>query len=599
MELAYTAVGTSPTAQGPTRPTIPQRQLASTRHPTRRNTLQTIAAGLAAGIPAEGDASSKSFSSSQQYCCRVYAATDVHADYARNMQWCKELSATQHRHDALIVAGDVSDDLGLLEEALSALAGKFGWVFFTPGNHELWLRRGDVGVEDSLQKLELVLELCSRLGVHTQPLRIGRHRWVVPLLSWHHASFDQEPDMPDMPATPKLATADYIACRWPPGLSGNDDRLGSQGLADWFDAQNDSEAWQQLLADRAQYDVISFSHFLPSQALLPEKRFLYYPHLPKAVGSLPLGRRVRQLQPDIHIFGHTHFAWDQSIDGVRYIQAPLCSPAERQRRILTVAFETCMEQAQADPDSASWLPLQIYQCMLSAAELPPSCSGGPGSLREPLHGSSSSRGGVADCQTARSDSHGSLDAAAAEGSAADDVIDSIDHAMHGLLTDTEAEAPAAVEQPPEEHLSAPLGSSTRIGSRSSDPINSSSSPGRRQDPAHAMEATQTLEVAPLPEGAVQLRHGWMPGDLGAHWSRYYETHARDPSCMELAPWVQRLYEKRLRRRANAAAAGSSSSNSGSQVGAEPAAAAATTKTVAATAPGPAMHEAPAAATRAK
>ena len=47
-----------------------------------------------------------------------------------------------------------------------------------------------------------------------------RYLWVVPLLSWHHASFDQEPDMPDMPAMPRLATADYIACRWPSGMSG-------------------------------------------------------------------------------------------------------------------------------------------------------------------------------------------------------------------------------------------------------------------------------------------------------------------------------------------------------------------------------------------
>lgn len=36
---------------------------------------------------------------------------------------------------------------------------------------------------------------------------------------------------------------------------------------------------------------------------------------PKAVGSLPVAERVQQLCPDIHIFGHTHFAWDATIDG--------------------------------------------------------------------------------------------------------------------------------------------------------------------------------------------------------------------------------------------------------------------------------------------
>ena len=35
----------------------------------------------------------------------------------------------------------------------------------------------------------------------------------------------------------------------------------------------------------------------------------------KAVGSTYLGRRVRRLRPHMHIFGHTHFAWDAVHDG--------------------------------------------------------------------------------------------------------------------------------------------------------------------------------------------------------------------------------------------------------------------------------------------
>lgn len=54
------------------------------------------------------------------------------------------------------------------------------------------------------------------------------------------------------------------------------------------------------------------------QALLPEKRYLFYPNLAKAAGSHPLAQRLQALQPDVHIFGHTHFSWDTMIDG------PLC-----------------------------------------------------------------------------------------------------------------------------------------------------------------------------------------------------------------------------------------------------------------------------------
>lgn len=53
------------------------------------------------------------------------------------------------------------------------------------------------------------------------------------------------------------------------------------------------------------------------QALLPEKRYLFYPNLAKAAGSQPLAQRLRALQPDVNIFGHTHFSWDDNIEGLQ------------------------------------------------------------------------------------------------------------------------------------------------------------------------------------------------------------------------------------------------------------------------------------------
>tara|TARA_B100000401_G_scaffold431995_1_gene368784 strand:- start:184 stop:528 length:345 start_codon:yes stop_codon:yes gene_type:complete len=34
----------------------------------------------------------------------------------------------------------------------------------------------------------------------------------------------------------------------------------------------------------------------------------------------------------VHCFGHTHFGWDATIDGVRYIQAPVSYPHEWKQR---------------------------------------------------------------------------------------------------------------------------------------------------------------------------------------------------------------------------------------------------------------------------
>lgn len=61
--------------------------------------------------------------------------------------------------------------------------------------------------------------------------------------------------------------------------------------------------------------------------LLPEKRFLFYPHLTKMVGSDALAQRVRRLRPTVHVFGHTHIEWDAEEDGIRYIQVIMaCLP---------------------------------------------------------------------------------------------------------------------------------------------------------------------------------------------------------------------------------------------------------------------------------
>ena len=75
--------------------------------------------------------------------------------------------------------------------------------------------------------------------------------------------------------------------------------------------------------------VVSLSHFLPRQELLPEKRALFQPGLHKVSGSVPLERQLRQLMPDMHIFGHTHLAIDATLDGIRYVQWPLGSPKEQ------------------------------------------------------------------------------------------------------------------------------------------------------------------------------------------------------------------------------------------------------------------------------
>lgn len=65
---------------------------------------------------------------------------------------------------------------------------------------------------------------------------------------------------------------------------------------------------------------------LHRQELCPEKRMLFYPKLPKIIGSDCLEDRIRSIHGAegrksssfCHVFGHTHFCWDAVVDGIRY-----------------------------------------------------------------------------------------------------------------------------------------------------------------------------------------------------------------------------------------------------------------------------------------
>jgi len=295
---------------------------------------------------------------------RLYTCSDIHTDYPENLQWVKEQPA--RLEDAVIVAGDVSHELGVLEETLSLFTKRFKNVFFVPGNHDLWLTRGD-DIPHSDAKLQSILRLCDKLGVHTRPHRVvGAEQGllIVPLLSWHHHRFDSEPDIVGWTGIPEahLAMTDFQACRW----HGKNQRTDS--VAEYMDRLNDAEthlsealaeyreagvldpeqpppatsqaAWQQLreAAEAAGDIVISFSHFVPHIELTLEKRFLFLPTLNKAVGSLYLGERVERLRPAVHVFGHTHFGWDATLGGVRYLQAALAYPGERRQRMGSLAI---------------------------------------------------------------------------------------------------------------------------------------------------------------------------------------------------------------------------------------------------------------------
>jgi 3',5'-cyclic AMP phosphodiesterase CpdA len=73
---------------------------------------------------------------------RIFALSDLHTDFAENRRRLQQVSSTAYLQDALIVAGDIADDLKIIDWTLRKLRSQFGQVFYVPGNHELWVRDG-------------------------------------------------------------------------------------------------------------------------------------------------------------------------------------------------------------------------------------------------------------------------------------------------------------------------------------------------------------------------------------------------------------------------------------------------------------------------
>jgi predicted phosphodiesterase len=238
---------------------------------------------------------------------RIFAISDLHTDFKDNWQLVEQISKSLYQNDVLIVAGDIADSNEVIKRTLSLLRSRFNMVFYTPGNHELWVRNRNDAF-DSIEKLNGILSLCDSLDVQTRPA-VASKLWIVPLFSWYDLEFDS-----DNAASELEGWADFHFCKWPQEI---------QQLSEYFMKLN--------LPNIRYYDrpVISFSHFLPRIELLPAKENLIFKGLPKVAVSRLLEQQIRELQSVTHVFGHSHINRDCTIDGIRYMQNALRYPRER------------------------------------------------------------------------------------------------------------------------------------------------------------------------------------------------------------------------------------------------------------------------------
>ena len=141
---------------------------------------------------------------------RVFAISDIHVDYSENLKWIQNLSEFEYSKDILILAGDVTDRLPLMEKTFLNLRDKFKNVLYVPGNHDLWIRRSEETC--SFEKFHRIHQIARQCDVITSPYRYN-DTYFVPLYSWYDFSFG------DLDPSIKKRWADFRACQWSGGYT--------------------------------------------------------------------------------------------------------------------------------------------------------------------------------------------------------------------------------------------------------------------------------------------------------------------------------------------------------------------------------------------
>ena len=251
---------------------------------------------------------------------RIFTVSDLHLDHPENLTWSKNISLYDYQEDILILGGDILEQPELFEESMFEIAQKFKIAFFVPGNHDLYLTPGERW--DSLEKYERMMTVLQAIGFQLEATKLGELT-IVPMLSWYDYSFGQPPEQ-------LLANwPDFKGLRWPDDLNQLD------AITQYFLEKN-----KPFLAEKNE-TVISFSHFMPRVDLLPDSVGEGYRLMEPFFGCEGLEEQIRELNPDIHIYGHSHINLRKTVDGITYLNNALGYPKESaytRRRLLEVTL---------------------------------------------------------------------------------------------------------------------------------------------------------------------------------------------------------------------------------------------------------------------
>jgi 3',5'-cyclic AMP phosphodiesterase CpdA len=231
--------------------------------------------------------------------------------------------------DWLIVCGDVSEDLGAIDWALSLLSERFAKVIWVPGNHDLWTPSDDpAALRGEARYLHLV-ELCRRRGIVTpeDPYPVwegaGGPLVVAPLFLLYDYSFGRN-IAPTKDAALALAEERGIVCM--------DEFLLHPDPYPTREAWCEARLWateRRLAEIDAEMGTVLVNHF----PLLSElTRALRVPAFAQWCGTARTADWHVRFRAAAVVYGHLHIPRTTWHDGVRFEEVSLGYPREWQRR---------------------------------------------------------------------------------------------------------------------------------------------------------------------------------------------------------------------------------------------------------------------------
>lgn len=262
----------------------------------------------------------------------VYLWSDIHIDYGENLNTIESLDKHFYQQDSLLLAGDITHDVKLLERCFIAMKNTFKHVFFVPGNHDLWLYKKDFPC--SISKFQYLLDMCSNCGVDTTARLLDTEAipvWIVPLYSWYC-----KPEWGSESLFIPKEGEDPSLKMWMDNYRTNWQALEQSDSPDkYFLRLNNS-----VLGENYQHAVISFSHFLPNADIIfPNNKPLdYIPtyaadpypafNFTRVAGSVGLEDQIKVLKPQLHAYGHQHRNKTAEIRGINYVSHCMGYPTE-------------------------------------------------------------------------------------------------------------------------------------------------------------------------------------------------------------------------------------------------------------------------------